>query len=104
MGTDQDSVTYTAHLDMQGIVTVTGSWAQGHKPTWKINPVLAESYRNEMRDILEMSWHEIGGNHTPHELGAMIACLEVTSTKLAMRLVIPDATQEKMLSLSALAS
>ena len=104
MGTDQDSVTYTAHLDMQGIVTVTGSWAQGHKPTWKINPVLAEAYQNEMRDILEMSWREIGGNHTPHELGAMIACLEITSTKLAMRLVIPEATQEKMLSLSALAS
>lgn len=104
MGTDQDSVTYTAHLDLQGVTTVTGVWTQGREPQWNINKSLSETYRNDMREVIQMSWREVGGHFTPHDLGTMIACLEVTSTKLSMRMIVPTMTAQKLLSLSALAS
>ena len=95
---------YTAHLEIEGVTVLTGSWSHGCKPVWTVYDKLSDQYRNTTHEIIDQSWREIGGQHTPHELGAMITCLEYVSTKLAIRLVVPKETREKLYSLSALAS
>ena len=101
---DQDSVTYSAYLDMQGITTLKGEWVEGQPPHWTVCKSLSGQYQRHMHEIVGMAWREIGGGFTPNELGTMITCLEVVSTKLGMRMVVPEATQDKLLSLSAFVS
>lgn len=101
---DQAPVTYSAYLDMQGITTLTGDWIPGKSPHWTVCESLSGQYKEHMRQIVSQSWREIGGAFTPYELGAMITCLEVVGVKLGMRMVIPEATHEKLLSLSAFVS
>lgn len=95
---------YTAYLEMEGMTVLTGTWSQGNKPVWTVYDKLSDQYRNTTQEIIDQSWREIGGHHSPHELGAMITCMEYVSTKLGIRLVVPKATQEKLLSLSTLVS